>query len=819
MTYFAVDSDQQLIEAVNYALANLAGSGLQANIQTGEITAPGDPAVVGYLYQFINVRYANNETGTQDFSSSPTNRAYFGLRNSTASAGSNNPADYIWTEVTGGFSTNKFLFYTAVGGRQIFFTVATSSPGSNFAQVQDGVAIDLDDVTVAGQPGPTGPQGPSGPQGASGPQGPSGPSGPSGPIGPSGPAGDKYATTSTTTLTIGTGSKTLTVDTGLSYTPSQSVLIAHDATNEMTGTVTTYATGNGQMVANVTSTTGSGTYSSWDVNITGAVGVPGATGPQGDTGPTGATGADGATGPAGATGPGTRGPIALAFVITTATPIGASAATLTGWFSAARTNVVAPIGVGLSPITGDTAQFYYPVTNVGVVLQYDGTNWNNVTGQVIDGNLIVTGTIAANQIAANAITAGKIQASAVTTDKLDANSVTAVKIQANAVTADKIDANAVTAVKIQANAVTSDKIIANAITAAKIDTDAVTAVKIQAGAVTAGKIAADAVSATNIQADAVTAVKIQANAVTSDKIISNAVIAGKIAANAVTTATIAANAITTDKLAANLIISQDIQSTGATVGNFSSPGYWLQGSTGNARFGGTVSIGNNLTVGNLITASSLNAGVVTATNLVPGVIPAGAAGTTTAFANVTLNNAAAYDFTYTAGSNPGIWKTLARINIPVTEALSLITSASAQIYSVIFSCNIVASGLTPGSTGAGFFIFTNYAALNPANTYGGDNIPVLVPFNTTPLYPGADNTPGSLISPQFGRNLTGAGVTTYNGAFQLSGTTQIPFSTGTALLGSTIVIGVGVYNDRVTSPTGAVGTMSITDISFNVSPS
>lgn len=581
MTYFAVDSDQQLMEAVNYAIANLGGSGLIADIQTGVISAPGDPTPVGYLYQYINVRYANSADGTSAFSSSPTNRQYFGLRNSTTATGSNNPSDYIWTEVTGGFGTTKFLFYTAVGGRQIFFTVATSSPGSNYAQVQDGIAIDLDDVTVAGQPGPTGPEGPSGPSGPSGPEGPSGPSGPSGPVGPSGPAGDKYATTSTTTLTINTGTQTMTVDTGLSYTTNQSVLIAHDASNDMTATVTTYDTGTGNLVANVTATNGSGTYSTWEVNLTGAVGVPGATGPQGDTGPTGAPGQDGATGPQGATGPSQRGPVALGFVITNATPVGASVSTLNSWFEAPRTNVVAPIGLGLTPIPDDTAQFYYPVTNVGTVLQYNGTAWQNVTGNVIDGNLVVTGTIAANQIAANAITAGKIQASAITTDKLDANSVTAVKIQANAVTADKI----------LASAVTTDKIQANAVVAGKIAVDAVTANTIAANAVVAGKIAVDAVTANTITA------------------------------NAITTTKIAAGAITTDKLAANLIISNDIQSLGAVLGDFSSSGYWLQGNTGNARFGGTVSIGNDLTVGNLITASALNANVVAFNNIQPGLLP------------------------------------------------------------------------------------------------------------------------------------------------------------------------------------------------------
>jgi hypothetical protein len=121
---------------------------------------------------------------------------------------------------------------------------------------------------------------------------------------------------------------------------------------------------------------------------------------------------------------------------------------LNSWFAAARTNTVPPIGVGFSPIVGDTAQFYAPSVNAGVVLTYNGTAWQNVTGQVIDGNLIVSGTVAADQIAANAITAGKIQAGAVTAVKIDAGAVTADKIAAGAVTADKIQANSITATQI-----------------------------------------------------------------------------------------------------------------------------------------------------------------------------------------------------------------------------------------------------------------------------------------------------------------------------------------------------------------------------------
>jgi hypothetical protein len=84
--------------------------------------------------------------------------------------------------------------------------------------------------------------------------------------------GDRYLTTSTTTLTINNSQKTLTVGTGLSYSTQQDVTIAHDAANHMHATVVSYDTNTGVMVADVLHKSGSGTYSSWTVNVGGMIG-------------------------------------------------------------------------------------------------------------------------------------------------------------------------------------------------------------------------------------------------------------------------------------------------------------------------------------------------------------------------------------------------------------------------------------------------------------------------------------------------------------------------------------------------------------------
>jgi hypothetical protein len=85
--------------------------------------------------------------------------------------------------------------------------------------------------------------------------------------------GDRYLTTSTTSLTINNSNKTLTVGTGLSYTTTQNVTIAYDASNHMHGEVLTYNSGTGVMTVDENHHTGTGTYAAWVVNVGGVTPV------------------------------------------------------------------------------------------------------------------------------------------------------------------------------------------------------------------------------------------------------------------------------------------------------------------------------------------------------------------------------------------------------------------------------------------------------------------------------------------------------------------------------------------------------------------
>ena len=194
----------------------------------------------------------------------------------------------------------------ATGG----WTVGGAPPGYNWELLVSAGATGATgaDSTVSGPQGSTGATGPastvSGPQGATGATGAASTvSGPQGSTGATGPAGvaDKYYGTSTTTLTVGNGSKTLNTQAGLSYSLGQPVTIAYPGNGEhMHGVVVSYNQTSGVLVADISHHTGHGTWSNWIVNLEGVAGVAGATGATGAastvSGPQGATGA---TGPAG----------------------------------------------------------------------------------------------------------------------------------------------------------------------------------------------------------------------------------------------------------------------------------------------------------------------------------------------------------------------------------------------------------------------------------------------------------------------------------------------------------------------------------------
>lgn len=81
--------------------------------------------------------------------------------------------------------------------------------------------------------------------------------------------GTDYSATSTTSVAIGTGSKSFTIETGKNFQIGQSVRVASTASpaNYMDGQVTAHNNGTGALTVNVTAIGGTGTLAAWTIAL------------------------------------------------------------------------------------------------------------------------------------------------------------------------------------------------------------------------------------------------------------------------------------------------------------------------------------------------------------------------------------------------------------------------------------------------------------------------------------------------------------------------------------------------------------------------
>ena len=365
----ATDPAGEIISSINYLLANqgttaflTSGNVLTANITTGEITTTStnsggytDTTVVSYLYQYMNVKYANSSTGGSGFTSNSTLANYYGLRNTSNVTVSNNPTDYVWSQVTGGFGTTKNLWYSTIGGRQVEFFPSNVAPAANWDAVPDmplstSAPIDLDVITAA------------------------------------------QANQIVTVNAYYQANTTPATPAGGFYNFSTLTLTPPATWSDVIPT----AVANTSVYVSATVFTGNST-----ANV--APARPWSTPVEYITTFSGNTGA-----------PGERGFVPLGFVLTSTDPTTYTTTDYTNAFGASRQNVVPPIGLGFAPIANDTAQFFFAnllnrANDVTVVKQFDGNAWVSVDGQVVSGNIIYPGSITANALSVNSIYAITIQ--------------------------------------------------------------------------------------------------------------------------------------------------------------------------------------------------------------------------------------------------------------------------------------------------------------------------------------------------------------------------------------------------------------------------
>lgn len=641
----------------------------------GSISAGG--TIIGYRNRFMYVLYADDVYGSGQ-STSPLNKAYYAIVNTNELTAPTNPLNYSYSQVSGGFGTTKKLFYKTIGGRQIQWFVGVAAPSSEWVQQPNTtsyVAIDLDTVTVA-----------AGSNGWSVYQAAVFKSSNTLPITPT---GGNY-TFSTQTLVPPTGWYA-NIPTANDNVYVSSFLFASNVADVVTANTWDTPTAVYKFGANGTTTTvgvvyqanvltplaisSNGYYDFANASLLAPNGwsntIPNnpsnsaiwssqatfvTTNPAANISNTSTWSTPALTFQSGGVGPaGTRGFIPLAYVITSGDPTLYTNAQYTADFSASRVNTIPPIGTGYAPIAGDTAQF--AGLGKSIVKSFDGTNWVTSVGQVVDGSLIVTGTLTAAQMNTNSVYALTMKGGSVTGPTDTAN------------VGYWIDAGNGTAL------FTGSVIVGNLITT----TSGIT--------------------------------KLTANSVGSGNIIPGSITATQIAANTILANNIAAGTITADKLAANVLTVGNIVSFNGNLGNTSSNGYWLRYDTGDVRFGGNVSIGANLNVQGLINGSTLAANSVSRENLAPGTIP-GSTGSGTVPSSITAGPGIANWGGLDSTSAVNIyWKTVAYFEFSFPNNVS--TSVG---YNVNFTADVVATGLAVSGTSGFPSITIGYNGVNRPNT-------------------------------------------------------------------------------------------------------
>ncbi len=159
-----------------------------------------------------------------------------------------------------------------------------------------------------------------------------------------------------------------------------------------------------------------------------------------------------------------------------------------------------------SAVIGDQANFFEGTLSnfTGTsTWSYDGSIWIN-QAEIIDGDLVVTGTITTDKIFANAITADKIAANNINADSIASNSITSQLIAANQIQANEIATNAITSQFIEANAITANELGANSITAEALGINSILANLLNVTSVAACHITTQSLSSLSANLGAIT---------------------------------------------------------------------------------------------------------------------------------------------------------------------------------------------------------------------------------------------------------------------------------------------------------------------------
>ena len=758
MSTFAItgSSSDEVVTAVNYLLSNMGTGGssgnssaggnvLTANTTNGQITSGG--TIVSYLYRWMLVRYATSADGSTGFSTSPTNASYYGLYNSVTATPSDasNPTNYSWTQATGGFGTTKFLWYETYGGGQVSWAVSPSQPNASFAQVQNNTPVDLTFVTATSTLPVVTPF--------------------------------IYLQTGTTPSTPTGGTYNFST---LTLTPPSPWLASLPATSNSVPTYASQASfqappGGGSagpsgpwttpLVFVESGTQGANGITTYNYNVYQSSNVAPAV-------PTGGY---------------------YNFATSTGTPP-------SGWYNS-------PPGGNLTPVWATTAALSTnnPTANIAVsswanTFQYTssggvpGSRGFIPMGYVLTPSSPLTATPATLSSWFGASRDNTTAPIGMGTPPIDLDTACFTEqgnTGANIVYSYTAATNTWTSV--QGSVVNGNVFVTGSVNAAAMNANDIYALTMKGGTVTPG---INSGTGFWLQANTGNAYMGGNLYIGNSATIGNNLIIGS-GASIGSGLTVGSSAT----IGTNLIVG-----TNANIGSGLSVGTNAN-IAANLTVGNNAYIGGNLTIAGLLNGGTLANGVVSGNAIASGVLPPSVAGNTSSVSSLTLSSTADYDWGYTGGSLFGWWKTISKIAIPITSAMSTLGASNQAKYLLSFSATLVASGLPTAFGPPQMILFQN------DNHWGGSNIPIFVPASGTPVYTGSNVTTGSI---SYIQNLGPTGITSFNGVYQLSATFPIPYLPGTLVAGDVLIFGFGVLIGN--GSTGeSLGTMAFTNIAWNVS--
>ena len=152
---FVPDTGNTSLNLVLEELANNVvtsiDSGNAVQIENNAIVSPNGQ-IIGYLNRWMYVTFADSQYGA-NATQLPTNKTFYGILNtSNISAQPTSFINFAFTQIAGGFSTNRNLYYKTTGGRSIQWDANTAPQSSEWRIVPNTqnqyVPIDLDDVSA-----------------------------------------------------------------------------------------------------------------------------------------------------------------------------------------------------------------------------------------------------------------------------------------------------------------------------------------------------------------------------------------------------------------------------------------------------------------------------------------------------------------------------------------------------------------------------------------------------------------------------------------------------------------------------------------------